>query len=301
MKNIEAAETKNVIKELCYESVIPDKPEIIELVKKIKKEKDKQTKDELTEQLIAKNSKLIMKYVWKYKKSCQSLEIDDLFQAGVIGLLKALDNFDLNLDYTFSTYAVWWIKSIIGRTIKKTDKLIRFPVSVEEKMCKLALAHGELVKEGIQDTPEALLAKVKELFENEKMRFSKKDVENYNFMYCVQSLDYVPDPYDKYDASLVSKIKSPQDVYEEVYFTEMSNELRRFIDHILTQKEKDVIYKRFGFTENGQCYTLQQIGDEYGITRERVRQIESSAMKKLKQNSPRYGFTKTRYQEDFYG
>ena len=300
--NIELTEMKNITSELCHKSsALPDKPGIIELIKKIKEEKDKKTKDELTEQLIVQNSKLIMKYAWKYKKVCQSLEIDDLFQAGAIGLLKAVDSFEPDLGYTFSTYAVWWIKSIIGRTVKCTDKLIRFPVSIEEKMCKLALAHDELKKEGIQDTPEALLIKVKELFENKRMCFTKEDIENYNFMYCVQSLDYVPNAHDRRDASLASKIKSPQDVYEEVYFTEMSNELRRFIDHILTQKEKDVIYKRFGFTENGQCYTLQQIGDEYGITRERVRQIESSAMKKLKQNSPRYGFTKTRYQEDFYG
>ena len=79
--NIELTEMKNITSELCHKSsALPDKPGIIELIKKIKEEKDKKTKDELTEQLIVQNSKLIMKYAWKYKKVCQSLEIDDLFQ-----------------------------------------------------------------------------------------------------------------------------------------------------------------------------------------------------------------------------
>lgn len=297
-------ESFNITSNLINECQIPDREDLIKLVDDIKNEKNKHKKNELQNQLITQTSKLVMKYARKYEKFCQSLTIDDLFQCGIIGLLTAVEKFDSSLGYSFTTYSIWWIKQNMLRTISDTDKTIRFPVHLEEKMYKIGMAKEALLIEHFEESKNydsMLLKKVKELYETDKLKFTNQDILTYNTLSSVLSFELkTNDEENGKDTTLGSMIRSPQDVFEEVYAKELKRELLSFLEHILTERELDVVKKRFGF-ENGKSYTLQEIADMYNITRERVRQIEAASLKKMRERAPRWGFTSSRYEEDCYG
>lgn len=288
-------DTITITKELCKNNYKVGKDEILDLINNINQADDDYIKNLYIEQLITLHSKLIMKYARKYEKYCQSLTLDDLFQAGVIGLLNALNKFDTSLGYTFSTYCTWWINQSITREIADTDKTIRLPVYLEEKMHKLAATQEYILKNNLQYTNELMLDIVKSKFEKENMTFDMQDVKTFNELSSVMSIDYKLEGEEKnssYENKFYNNILvSPDDIYDSVYKELLSNDIKKIMRKILTEKEYDIISLRFGFRD-GICYTLQEVATKYAISRERVRQLEGIALRKMRNIFPCYGINK---------
>lgn len=240
--------------------------------------------------IVELNLKLVIKYAMGYSKllSGNGLTVEDLIQEGSIGLIKAIEKFDVNKGYEFSTYASWWIRQAIHRAISDKDSIIRLPVHMIDnliKMKKLELEHirlyGEVVSEEICNSLKVSMEKYIEYKRYEyqygsmasldKAVGEDEDSELINFV------------GEKNVGSLFGNYKEygdPELLYEEV-------ELSKVVAEVLStlkEKESTIIKYRFGLID-GRTHTLEEIGKFYNVTRERIRQIEAKAIKKLRHPS----------------
>jgi RNA polymerase primary sigma factor len=198
----------------------------------------------------------------------------DLIQEGNAGLIKAVDRFDWRRGFKFSTFATWWIRQAISRALSDQARTIRLPVHVVETLYKLNKARKKLAT--ILDrepTPEELAAET-----------------NLPVQKVQRLLKYVPDtisletPIGEGESLLKELIADPSEMTPEktAALANLREQLKKAIQS-LSPKERQVISLRYGL-ENGIMYTLEEIGKIFGITRERVRQIEIKALEKLKDN-----------------
>lgn len=252
-----------------------DKKYNLDYIAEFKNESGTQS-DKALEKLILANKKLVWKYVESYKNFVTpAFEIKDMYQMGMIGLIKAIEKFDLSRENKFSTYATYWIRQSILRGIANYSTTIRVPVHKQEEIRKYLKQKEQL--SGLENIRQ--LAEQLGLPEQKVIEF-----ERYKELANLTSLDTpISDEKDSYLGEFIEDRNTPS---PEMIVSE--HELRRIVleslDIYLTQREENVILLRYGFLD-GKTHTLEEIGKVLGVTRERIRQIEQKALRRLKRSS----------------
>ena len=223
-------------------------------------------------QLICANLRLVVNIAKKYAARTQTLSFQDLIQEGHIGLMKAVERYDYTLGFRFSTYATWWIRQAINRAISDQDRTIRLPVHMGEEVRKVIKA---LTKLNMQNSK----PKLKDVAD--MTGFSEERIEE--ILRNSNSIISLDAPVGEESASAIrdfvedTKAADPE---AAVMQTMMEREIQKQLS-ALSPREQLVLNMRFGLDGN-RTHTLEEVGNQVGVTRERIRQIEARALRRLR-------------------
>ena len=227
---------------------------------------------EARNRFVEANLRLVLKIANRYR-DC-GLAYLDLVSEGNLGLMRAIETYDINLGYKFSTYAYGWIRQAISRGLNNTGKTIRIPVHFLENMNKLSRTRMKLVnKLGYEPS-------IEEVSKESGLTLQQiKDIDQIKYNQEILSLEKPIN--DEEDNQLGDIVPAQFNLEDEIVKMDTAERIRNLVDQCLTERERTIIAKRFGLDDNIN-HTLGEIGEEFHITRERVRQIEATALRKLR-------------------
>ncbi len=261
---------QSYLREIAKEPLLESEEEI-QLAKRIEKG------DVIAERkMIRANLRLVVSIAKKYIGRSPKLTFLDLIQEGNLGLFRAVDKFDWRRGYKFSTYATWWIRQAINRALADQSRTVRIPVHMVEKISRYVKAKKELFQSlGREPSAEEIAAEID--MEISKVRYIIK-------IYQTATSLEAPVGDDEDSSTLADFLEDEKTVPPSVAAARRL--LKGRIDEILgdlDDREREILTMRFGL-EDGVTYTLEEVGHRFGVTRERIRQIQSKAIEKMRKN-----------------
>ena len=262
---------KQYMHDFGFYDVIKSKEDEAELAKRILDGDEK-----AREELIVRNLKLVVSIAKHFTN--RGMPLLDLIQEGNLGLMKAVEKFDYTRGYKFSTYSTWWIRQAITRALADQARTIRIPVHMVESINRMNKAKRLLIQKLNRDpTPEEIAEEMGDGMTADKIR------EMQQIHLDPLSLEKpVGEEEDSHLGDFIQDDDAPPPA-EAASFTLMKEQLMGVLD-TLTPREKKVLSLRFGL-EDGRQRTLEEVGQEFNVTRERIRQIEAKALRKLRHPS----------------
>jgi RNA polymerase sigma factor (RpoD-like family) len=269
---VKIEEIKSEIKERLDRE--PTKAEVAEVLGLTESKLDRQVyKAHLAKRkMIRSNLRLVVSIAKRYVN--RGVAFLDLIQEGSIGLNRAVEKFEPERGYKFSTYAYWWIRQAITRTIANDARTIRLPIHVVEKLNKLKKIQRILKQELNRQPTELEIANALEI---------SLDNLNYLLQWRRRSLSLNHRVGKEEETELLDLLEDSDNLSPEEAMSDsmMRQEILDVLDEVLTSREKDVISLRYGLTSQEPC-TLEEVGGLFNLSRERVRQIQTKAMRKLR-------------------